>query len=265
MAMQQIAEGGTPDFANQDYEEVIIPDKEWGLRVGLTRTQIENAKKIGSSFDLEREISEALKAAARNEEAEIMRTLCADFYNSTGNITNAQGGWKTPPGYGSNTFATTEDHLVAAGSTTLALSHLTAAMKHIAHHGYKADTILLNSVGLEKIQNLAGWTTAMTPNPLIDEIATTRFVGQIYGLKVYTSEWVPLDSSSNPYYIILDASVKPVALFEMRPTTIDLDNNIPFGAEGRFITHRYGVKVAHPGAGYVLHLAAAWADPTINE
>ena len=145
------------------------------------------------------------------------------------------------------------------GAGDIALVDILEGIDLIAQHGYSADTILMSPGHFNSLLTLADFTTVFTAGSgasttqtgtntvpgsregtFVADTNKTRVVGQIYGLNVVSNPWVPVDQ-----YMIMDASVKPVAYVERRGLTVE-EANPGFGIVGSYLSLRYGLKIVNP-------------------
>jgi len=177
-----------------------------------------------------------------------------------------------PPSFGQATFASTHTHYVAAGATTLALTHITAAKKHIKEHGYKGRIIgFCNSDFFQKIEDLSGfyWSTTATyaiPTPIQDQVALDGFRGRLLGIDWTESEWIPDD-----YFILIGTTQgqgKPIHYIQKKKpiakglilTQGSYDVHYPI-VDATYL-HWLAAQVLYRGAGVVYYLNTTWANPT---
>jgi hypothetical protein len=126
----------------------------------------------------------------------------------------------------------------------------------IGQHGYSADTLLISPGHFNSLLQLADFTAVFTAgdgattagtanyhkgaglaNTFVESTNQTRIVGNIYGLNIISNPWVPADQ-----YLVMDASVKPVAYVERRGLTVE-EANPGFGIVGSYLSMRYGLKI----------------------
>ena len=154
----------------------------------------------------------------------------------------------------------TKSHYVSAVSGVagkLRLADLTNAIELIGNMGYNADTVFISPAHYRSLLDLADFTVAAslgTGNPrndggqmgFLENTAANGLVGQIYGLNVYTSAWIPAAR-----FGVFDSSVKQMAYVERRPLTVE-EANPGFGIVGSYMSMRYGLKVIRPETGVVV-------------
>lgn len=104
----------------------------------------------------------------------------------------AYGELCAPPAFGQNTFGSLHNHYEALGTTTPALTQFTNAKQHIAEHGHGGPYVCwINSAEVERLENLATWTSTYTANPIIDRVAIEGFSGSMLGINFYQTEAIP--------------------------------------------------------------------------
>jgi hypothetical protein len=153
-----------------------------------------------------------------------------------------------------------KSHYVAAVSSSagkLRLADITNAIELIGNMGYNADTIFISPAHYRSLLDLADFTVAAslgTGNPRNDggnlggfqETSVNGLVGQIYGLNVYTSAWIPAAR-----FGVFDSGVKQMAYVERRSLTVE-EANPGFGIIGSYMSMRYGLKVIRPETGVIV-------------
>jgi len=160
---------------------------------------------------------------------------------------------------------------VAAGATTLALTHITAAKKHLKEHGYSNIVGMCNADFFQKIEDLAGWaaltsTVFIIPNKVVDGVAVDGFRGRLLGIDWKETEWMPDD-----YFLLLgtrQGQTKPVRYIQKNNavarglilTPGSYDPRYPIIDAGYL--HWLSAQILYRGAGVVYYLNSAWADPT---
>mgnify|MGYP004451347453 CR=1 FL=1 len=141
----------------------------------------------------------------------------------------------------------------------VSLNDLLLAIDRIGQHGYNADTLLISPGHFNSLLQLADFTAVFTAgdgattaqgsganpgsaklaNTFVESTNQTRVVGNIYGLQIVSNPWVPADQ-----YLVMDASVKPVAYVERRGLTVE-EANPGFGIVGSYLSMRYGLKIVN--------------------
>lgn len=178
-----------------------------------------------------------------------------------------------PQSFGTNTFVAGHNHYVATGSTTLALSDLTAAREHIKHHGYTEKIWgFANANFMKKVEDLAGWGgnnvyLNVIPNKVVDQIAIQGFKGMLLGIDWKETEWMP-----DGYFMLVGQSGldprKPVAYIQKQVAAakgLKLTEGIGrYPIVGSAFDHWLAGQVTLRGAGVVYRLATTWSDPSIE-
>jgi len=177
-----------------------------------------------------------------------------------------------PPTYGTSTFATSHSHYVASGATTLSLSDITAAKKHLKEHGYNGRIFgFCNADFYNKIEDLAGfyWSTTATyaiPTPIQASVSVDGFQGRLLGVDWINTEWFVDDyfmligttaGQSNPVRFIQKKKDMAKGLLLMNGA---FDPTYPI-INATYL-HYLAAQVLHRGAGVVYYLNTVWADPT---
>ena len=153
----------------------------------------------------------------------------------------------------------------ASSSGILSMQDLTKAIDIIGSYGYSADTIMISPAHYKSLLDLADFTTAfanvappgatghqdtatkatLQGSPL-GRTAGNGLVGQLYGLNVRVSPWIP-----SGRFGVFDLSERPLAYVERRALTIE-EANPGFGIVGSYMSLRYGLKVTKPETGCIL-------------
>jgi hypothetical protein len=153
-----------------------------------------------------------------------------------------------------------KSHYVAAASGVagkLRLADITNAIELIGNMGYNADTVFISPAHYRSLLDLADFTIAAdlasgTPRNSggnlggFQDTSQNGLVGQLYGLNVYTSAWIPAAR-----FGVFDSKVKQMAYVERRPLTVE-EANPGFGIVGSYMSMRYGLKVIRPETGVVV-------------
>jgi hypothetical protein len=261
------AEGYMEDWQKLRAMEVPVLLREFELGYAFTKKAIQDS----NADELRETQAEALRAS--------QRLLAKRFFFRTltpGTGTTSQGWWdanmaaasvRAPPAWKGNTFATTHNHYDASGSADIALSDFSSIKREIREHGYAGALFLfMNLEEVEKCENLAGWTSAMTPNTIIETVATKGFevVKQFQGLTIIQDDWIPPG-----YLMAIEGRIKPVTMREPlspRGRGLKLWEG-PYSAyplQEAYYSHRFDMAVVHRGAGAVRYLAAVWATPSFT-
>jgi hypothetical protein len=102
-----------------------------------------------------------------------------------------------PRNWKNNTFTTAENHYGYTGSTSVALDDFSTVKRDITEHGYGLNGKLfmfMNGGMAKNVEDLAGWTTAMTSNNLINSIAEEGLqskVSRIQGFTIVVDDYMP--------------------------------------------------------------------------
>jgi len=268
MEFVESAEGYLETWQKIHAREVNIPLRDFALGFGFTKQAIQD-----STSD---ELRETHSAALRADQRLLAKRF---FYRclTPGAGAVSRGFWdglmgaageRAPPDYKGNTFTDTHNHYLASGAATPALADINLLKRHIREHGYAGELyMLLNSSLVEDLENLAGWTAAMTPVSIIETIAREGFqaVKRFQEFTWIIEDWVP-----DGYLLAVEAQVKPVTMRE------------PLQAAGRglklyegpysdmplreaYYEHRFDLDVAHRGAGAAMMITTgAWTTPTFT-
>lgn len=245
---------------------ILLGDFELGF--AFTKKAIQDA----TAAELKEHQNEALRAD--------QRLLAKRFFFrclTPGAAASSRGWWdgnmgtttgkRAPPNWKGNTFTNTHNHFDASGSTSLALSDFTALKREIREHGYAGPLFLfMNTTEVQACEDLAGWTTAMTPTTIIETVATKGFdvVKNFQGFTIIIDDWVPAG-----YLFAIESRVKPVTMREplnagARGLKLWEGPYSAYPLQEAYYSRRFDMDVVHRGAGAVRYLAAAWADPTFT-
>lgn len=266
---QKLAEGEKPSSVKVLWGKRQRDTMKFGLNIDYTFDWL--VSEDASSA----EIALKAKKAIERDRALITTTIlkvCTEntghgFYN--GSFT-ANEIMTTPPVYGSNTFTSAHTHYVAAGSTSLALTYITAAKKHLKEHGYKGKIwALANADFISKVEDLAGWYQASTTNVsnvVTDGVAIEGFRGRMLGIDWKETEWMP-----DGYFLLIGESPgaeKPIMYVQKKKamgkglilTPGSYDVKYPL-IDATYI-HWLESEVVYRGAGVCYYLESTWSDPT---
>ena len=181
---------------------------------------------------------------------------------STDAVLNADGS-RVYPYAGATTANLLRSHYLTAtggaGAGEIVIDDLLTAIDRIGQHGYNADTVLMSPGHFNSLLKLADFTSIFTQhigsaasststpkggqvldNTYLESTNQTRVVGEIFGLKVISNPWVPVDK-----IMITDSTVKPVAYVQRRGLTVE-EANPGFGIVGSYLSMRYGLKIINP-------------------
>lgn len=236
MTAQELAEGEVPDYQKADFGKIEIDVREYGIHTGVTRIMLEDSR-----LD---EVANATLEARRAMERKLNDLV----------ITELKTGWydsdETPPDYGSNTFTGSHDHVATTSETELTTAAISEGIHLVNEHGFRADTLVINSAQIEELQNNADvFNGSGVAGPMRDEVMEAGGIGRILGLDVIVNDWIPADS-----YVVMDRSVRPIAFVERRPLTVE-EGPEQFGIVDSFYSWRGGTATIHRGAGAYLTLS----------
>ena len=256
------SQGYLTDMQRPDVLEISIGLESFNLGYGFTKDALEDS----TANELKETQGEALRAD--------QRLLAKRFFYralTPGVSGTSRGFWdafqlKAPPTHKGNTFTTSHVHYYVTGSATLALADINTLKKTIREHGYAGELYLfINSGMVEKFENLAGWTSAMTPNTVIETVATLGFkaVKKFQEFTIVEDDWVP-----DGYLFGVEGTIKPVAMREpLNPQAKGLrlfkGPYEEYPLLEAYYQRRFDMEAVHRGAGAVAQVTAgAWADPT---
>jgi len=266
MEFVRSSEGYMADWQKLRAMEIALPLDEFELGFAFTKKSIQDS----TADELKETQAEALRAHQR---------LLAKrfFYRAmTPAPANARsyGFWDgrmaqasvlSPPDWKGNSFGTEHDHYTATGSSDIALSNLSALKREVRQHGYAGPLFcFMHSEQVEDCENLAGWTTAMTPNTIVETVATKGFdvIKQFQGFTLIQDDWCPAG-----YLLAIEARVKPITMREplaQRARGLKLWEGpySDYPLLEAYYSSRFDMGVVHRGAGAVKYLAEAWVTPT---
>jgi hypothetical protein len=265
MEFVRASQGYMADWQKLRAMEIQLPLDEFELAFAFTKKAIQDS----NAEELRETQAEALAADQRLlakrffYRAMTPGTGTRSFGFWDGNM--AAAGVRAPPNWKGNTFTTGHNHYDASGSTDIALSDFSAIKREIRQHGYAGPLMtFMHSQEVEACENLAGWTTAMTPNKILETVAARGFdvVKQFQGHTLIQDDWCPAG-----YLVTIEGRIKPLTMRE------------PLAQRGRglkmwegpyseyplleaYYSHRFDMGVVHRGAGAARYLAAAWSTPT---
>lgn len=258
------AEGYMEDWQKLRAMEIGVSLREFELGYAFTKKAIQDS----NAGELKETQAEALRADQRLlTKRFFFRTLTPGTNNNSigfwdANMENASV--RSPPAWKGNTFDLDHNHYDATGTADIALSDLSSIKREVREHGYAGPLFLfMNLQEVEKCENLAGWTASMTPNSIIETVATKGFevVKQFQGLTIIQDDWIPPG-----YLMAIEGRVKPITMREplsARGRGLKLWEG-PYSAyplQEAYYSHRFDMAVIHRGAGAVRYLAASWATP----
>ena len=260
------SEGYLEDWQKLRAMEISVPLDEFELGFAFTKKAIQES----NAQELRETQGEALRADQR---LLARRFFFRSMTPGTGarsigfwDANMAAAGMRAPPNWKGNTFTRAHQHYDTSGVANIALSDFSAIKREIREHGYSGSLYLfMNLQEVEACENLAGWTTAMTANSIVETVATKGFevVKQFQGLTLIQDDWIPAG-----YIMAIESRVKPITLREplnARARGLKLwegpYSNYPLMES--YYSHRFDMAVVHRGAGAVRQITAgAWATPT---
>lgn len=262
MEFEETAEGYLETWQKIHAREVSIGLKDFGLGFGFTKQAIQDQ----TADELRETQAEALRAH--------LRLLAKRYFSKVLSPASDKGFWDgnettAPPDYKGNTFATSHTHYNTSGSATPTLADLNALKKHIREHGYAGVLYaIINTGTVQALEDLAGWTNAMTPVSIIETIAREGFeaVKVFQGLVFTIDDWVPEN-----YIVVMEGQIKPITMREpLQPAGRGLKlyegpySDMPL--REAYYEHRFDMEVVHRGAGAVVQITtgASYTKPTFT-
>ena len=301
MKMEEIDEGSTPQYQHTKLRSERVSVKEWGIAIGVTRRMIEDSR----FNEVEMALNEARRAVDRHLTAHIVKVVFGSNNTNFGGISIVAGTAETAItnfgtnvysgffGTGMTTFATGAANLAgrldqyadqtvvqqgpfaaegsyqagsSAGSGSIALQDVSAAISRMARSGYSVTHLFLSPKHFENLLSLADFATVFSTaaastvvasggnvmptaagsNPLGSMLSTGGIMGNLYGLTVVVNAWVPQGR-----FGVFDLSFKPMSYVERRPLTVE-EANPGCGIGGSYMSMRYGLKVVRPEAGVIV-------------
>jgi hypothetical protein len=212
-----------------------------------------------TSFDAETEI----KNFANNPHGGFLGATAAGSETAAQAELDADGS-RVYPYAGATATNLVRSHYVDGGIATdgaITLANILTCIELIGQHGYSADTLLMSPQHFNSLLTLADFTAVFTAGSgatttddseknslggdarqgtFVESTNQTRVVGNIYGLKIISNPWVPVDK-----FMVTDSSVKPVAYVQRRGLTVE-EANPGFGIVGSYLSMRYGLKIINP-------------------
>ncbi|MCK4266944.1 MAG: hypothetical protein KAX31_06660 [Thermoplasmata archaeon] len=265
MEFRTASEGYLEDWQKLRAMEISVPLEEFELGYAFTKRAIQ----MSTSDALRETQGEALRAD--------QRLLANRFFFRA--LTPGAGaisiGWwdanmnaagmRAPPNWKGNTFTVNHNHYDVSGAANIALSDFSAIKREIREHGYQGPLFLfMNLQEVEACENLAGWTTAMTANSIVEKVATKGFevIKQFQGFTLIQDDWIPPG-----YLMAIESRVKPITIrnpVNAKARGLKLwegpYSNYPLLEA--YYSHWFDMAVVHRGAGAVrLITAGAWATP----
>ncbi len=255
------AEGYLETWQKIRATEIMLPLEDFEIGFAFTKKAIQDA----TANELKETQAEALRAD--------QRLLAKRFFYralSTGTTTVRQTGsmgwWDgrmatatggdnaTPPSWKGNSFLITHNHYDTSTAADLALSDFSALKREIREHGYSGPLFLfMNSQQVQECEDLAGWTSAMTPVSIIETVATQGFeaIKQFQGFTIIQDDWIP-----EHYLMAIEAKIRPITMrlpLNKSAQGLKLWEG-PYSAyplQEAYYSHRFDMAVCHRGAGAV--------------
>jgi hypothetical protein len=169
-----------------------------------------------------------------------------------------------PQPWKNNTFLTTHDHYDYSGSTSIALADFTALRNEIMEHGYGVGgqmVCFVSHAGAKLIADLAGWTTAMTANTVVDSIAKLGMTNDtnLLGFKFVIDDWMAYSTYN---YLMAFATDAPCVAMRTPKSGGGLKTYSgpfeEFPLKEMYFKRRFGEVVSLRGAGAVRQIAASY-------
>jgi len=265
MEFVSAAEGYMEDWQKIRAMEVGVPLREFELGYAFSKKAIQDS----NSNELRETQAEALGADQRLLAKRFFSTV---FTPGSGAV--SKGFWdanmasasvRAPPPWKGNSFTTSHNHYTASGSADISLADFSALKRQIREHGYAGPLFLfMNLQEVEACETLAGWTSSMTANSVVEKVAVNGFeaIKQFQGLTLIQDDWCPPG-----YLMAIESRIKPVTMREplnSRARGLKLWEG-PYSAYPlleAYYSHRFDMAVVHRGGGASRYLAAAWSTPT---
>ena len=266
------AEGYLETWQKIRATEIMLPLEDFEIGFAFTKKAIQDA----TSNELKETQAEALRADQRLM-AKRFFYRALTIGSTTVRATASMGWWDgrmgdtgadgaAPPTWKGNAFTTSHDHYDTTGATDLALSDFSALKREIREHGYSGPLFLfMNSEQVEECENLAGWTSAMTPNSIIETVATQGFeaIKQFQGFTIIQDDWI-----TEGYLMAIEAKIRPITMrlpLNKSAQGLKLWEG-PYSAyplQEAYYSHRFDMAVCHRGAGAVRQITASstYSDP----
>jgi len=262
MEFEESSEGYLETWQKIRNREIAISLKDYALGFGFTKQAIQDS----TANELAETQAEALRADQRLL-AKLYFSVCLSPASNKGFWDGAET--VAPPAHKGNTFLTTHTHYVTSGAATPTLADINLLKRLIREHGYQGGLFaFLNSNTVEDLENLAGWTTAMTPNSVIEAIAKGGFdaVKVFQGLTWITDDWVP-----DGYIMAIEGNIKPVTMREplaaaARGLKLYEGPYSDMPLREAYYERRMGMEACHRGAGAVIQITTSgtYSKPTFT-
>uniref|UniRef100_A0A6M3MDZ0 Putative capsid protein n=1 Tax=viral metagenome TaxID=1070528 RepID=A0A6M3MDZ0_9ZZZZ len=247
--------------------EMAVPLEDFELGYAFTKKAIQRS----TAGELKETQAEAMKADMR---LQARRFFWAAM--TPGGAATSKGWWdanmatssiRGPPNWKGNTFNTSHNHFDVSGSTDITLADFSALKKEIREHGYAGPLYtFMHSDQVEQCEDLAGWTTAMTPNSIVETVATKGFdvVKQFQGHTLIQDDWVP-----SGYLLTIEGRIKPLTMREplqasARGLKLWEGPYEAYPLAEAYYSRCFDLAVVHRGAGAIRYLEETWATPTFD-
>ena len=262
------SEGYLEDWQKMRAMEISIPLQEFELGFAFTKKAIQDS----TADELRETQGEALAADQRLMARRFMfraltpgaGALSLGWWD--GNM--AAAGMRAPPNWKGNTFGVAHNHFIPSGAANIALSDFSALKRDIRQHGYSGSLYLfMNNQEVEACENLAGWTTAMTANSIVETVSTKGFdvIKQFQGFTLIQDDWIPAG-----YLLAIESRVKPITFREpvnakARGLKLWQGPYSDYPLMESYYSRRFDMAVVHRGAGGVRQITAgAWVTPNFT-
>ncbi len=269
------ADGSTPEAQAQSFRLLTAPLEDYDAGTPWTVTGLQDSldSDIVSTFDgimagdAERDEMEFFRALFTKRTAGAVGTAYrASFWNAETDVPN----YKNSTFYGS-----AHSHYAGINTTTLALSHIQAAIQDVREHGYGVGPNRLvawfNSAQEDDVCNLLNINVASSLNTPQRQKAQDEG-GYGTGLKYNGCEFAFNDNVPTGYFAVVDRMIKPVARrvhWDQRFRGLQMygqtfDENFPLA--GKNFLNRYGYVIRHLGAGTCRQIVASttYTNPTFR-
>lgn len=265
MEMVEEAEGYKASWQSVVPVDIDIGLRDYALGYAFTKRALQDQ----TANELKEVQSEALRADQR-----LLAKLFFEAVLTPGVSGASVGFWdafetRAPAAWKNNSFLTSHSHYGTTGAATVALADLNALKLNIRQHGYAGPLFLfINSAQARDIENLGGWTSALTENTIIETIATLGLaaVKNMQGLSIVIDDWVP-----SGYLLALEGTVKPIQMREplnasARGLKLFEGPHEAYPLLEAYYERRAGMAVGHRGAGAVLQITtdASYTAPTFS-
>ena len=268
MEFRTASEGYLEDWQKLRAMEISVPLEEFELGYAFSKRAIQ----MSTANELRETQGEALRAD--------QRLLANRFFFRTmtpGALAVSQGWWdgnmagagmRAPPNWKGNVFLANHNHYDTSIGAAIALADFSALKREIRQHGYSGSLFLfMNLQEVEACENLAGWTTAMTANSIVEAVSTKGFevIKQFQGFTLIQDDWIPAG-----YLMAIESRVKPITIrnpvnSKARGLKLWQGPYSDYPLSESYYSHWFDMAVVHRGAGAVTEITAgAWATPDFN-